>query len=317
MKKHQTYFIVNVICVILFIAGCSVKNELQESPTQIYTQSIQPSITEITPTWTSLTPISTPLPKESAIQEYLELLRTNRDCHLPCFWGITPGINTSQFTADSIHTLENISLASSYNAEGGYTSLEYFEGEYTLAVNIGFSTFSSNGFIVNGMYITIRELKGYDPYFGHRFDSKPFNEIVFPYSLSGVLYDLGKPASIQIKASNIQNVNQELEYKFLLLYPDNGVLVQYTIPLQIEDKFVIGCPSDAHIDLKLMPAGDSNQFGLLLAGSEWEGFWPLPEKPKGKWLPIDQATDMNIDEFYELFLNNPDACISTPAELWD
>jgi len=92
--------------------------------------------------------------------------------------------------------------------------------------------------------------------------------------------------------------------------------VQYMIPLQIDGQTIKGCPANAHINLALMPAGDSVQFGELLKNTNYEGFWPITEKQKVGWLPIDQATDMTIDQFYETFRDNPDACLSTPAELW-
>jgi hypothetical protein len=202
-----------------------------------------------------------------------------------------------------------------YFTNTGGSTYGYYDGEYDLYVDFAYITFSGEKSIIKRIALTIRELKNHINYFGHSFDSKTYNELVYPYTLSGVLTSLGKPTSMQISTYST-DVDRYWEFKILLLYPDDGVLVQYTIPLQIKNNSVIGCPENAHIDLELMPAGDSDRFGQLLNETEWAGFWPPSDTPINGWKSVDQATDMTIDQFYATFRDNPKACISTPAELW-
>lgn len=320
MKNQTIFYATLIVSMVIFFVGCSTLNvQLTAETTKIPNASTTFDQTSATAVLTNEPSIlqsgNTPLPLEIAQARFLGLLATNEECILPCFWGLTPGESTADNATEIFSSLTSISHYSTEFTQG-FSAISIEDGEYTLNTLVDYESYDNNSSTINVLIVSISESHNLAPTFGHSFFGKQFGDLVEPYTLPAVLTDLGRPASVLISTSST-DITRFWQYKILVIYPAVGVVVQYTTQLQPSGESIIGCPSDAHIDIQLFPAGDVDQFVDLLSKTIWAGFWPPSETPQPGWLPIDQATDMTIDEFNELFLNNPDACISTPAELWD
>ena len=80
--------------------------------TATFTPTLQPTTT-YTPTLTSLPTLQA----NEAIKKAKELLETNNRCTLPCFWGITPGITTWDYTNSFLQTFSTIESDSNNGGE--------------------------------------------------------------------------------------------------------------------------------------------------------------------------------------------------------
>jgi len=74
--------------------------------------------------------------------------------------------------------------------------------------------------------------------------------------------------------------------------------------------FCHGC----ELELELSPTGDPDSFVKNLAQTKWANLWPLPaDNPN--WKPIEKATSMTLEQFYETFRKPTNKRIETPAKL--
>jgi hypothetical protein len=317
-----------ILVLGLFVLGsCSVRNsggEIQATTQQdeFYSATLNDKPLEPSATPFVITPINTPYQKSVAEEKYLGLLSTNGGCVLPCFWGILPGKSTTYDLVDSFTALKEISGLSSYYSDGGFSIFHYIEEGYDLSTYVSYISTDAQTMRIDHLYVIIRE---YDEAtlsisYGHVYASEPFNQRINPYNVSSVLTKMGEPEMVLISVKEFSGDTEDSIYRelgLILVYPDEGLFLHYTVPGIKEDQFILGCTAVANVEMELYPVGNREMFGQQLSRTEWAGFWPPSATPQPSWLPIDQATYMTIDEFYELFHNDPDACISTPADLWN
>ena len=104
MKKQyidQRKFNILLSALIFILTACSDNTIYPATTALSVTLTISPTSPTTTaipsPTQTAIAtrmPIST-LPAEAADARVLEFLKTNASCSLPCWWGITPGITST------------------------------------------------------------------------------------------------------------------------------------------------------------------------------------------------------------------------------
>lgn len=267
------------------------------------------------------TPTSVPtLTTDDARARLLDLLANNGGCHLPCLWGITPGMSTYQEAQTILAPLSGISDLTGFRADGGSIAPLYTEGDMTLITNAGFLSKSE---IVSHIAFQTRELKNITvpngkPGFADIFDSASFGKRVSYYMLPHVLSEQGVPAAVVISTYRSLAAPGGGTifggFDIFLLYPDQGLLVHYTTQMQLVGANVRGCPANAHMELELYPSGKGNSFSELLASTQWAGLWPVPDNLYYK--PIEKATSMSLEQFYQTFRQTTNECLETPASLW-
>jgi hypothetical protein len=249
------------------------------------------------------------LPVEDARKQLLDLLANNDGCHLPCLWGITPGKSTAQEAQAILISLSSISeLAPNFKPEGGAVFPVYAEGDMMLDTNAGFL---SENQIVSHIAFQARELKKKDNGSTEVFDSSFFNKHLGYYMLSNVLTEYGDPTTVMLSTmAKLPSSGVPGGFKILLLYPDQGILVNYTMQMQISGKDIKGCPSNAHVELELYPPSQADSFFHLLEPSGWTQIIQKTYKP------LNEATSMSQEDFYRIFSQPTEECILTPANLW-
>jgi len=262
-------------------------------------------------------PITTPtmastLPVEEAQEKLLNLLSNNGGCRLPCVWGITPGKSNYQEAQAILSPLAAISELTGFRPEGGAIFPVYDDGDLTLYTVIGFNVDSlSENPIVNRVGFRTEMHKplqegGYE----NVFDSNFFGDIITAYTLPHVLSELGVPSSVMIAtAGGPLTRGGTGGFAILMLYPDDGILVNYTTQMHLMGTNMRGCPVNAHVEMELFPKGNSDSFFEFLK----QGGWAIR---LDYYRPLDEATSISVDEFYQTFREPNDKCIETPINLW-
>lgn len=256
---------------------------ITQTPTEeiSVTPTIKPSLT-ISPTPTpSFTPIPT-LSKSEARQKISSLVRDNGGCYLPCWWGITPG-KTSLFEAYQYLKSLNVGIAKPNNSSQafGYNFSESLEG---------------GGLIVNeDQKITLLVI---DP-----------NASKHSFQLHQIISNYGKPDNIFIKTDTC-TLDNIPPFVLVLLYSNKHFLVIYDFNAKIISGSVSGCPRGIAPKVYIW---SSDQ---IVSEKEIE-YWALGGDPSTKLRPLNIATDLTIDTFYQMFIDqNKLNCIQTPIDIW-
>lgn len=314
MKVIRIVLWLGVTFFVAFISSCAQSIE-SAIPSSSQTPSLLVSSVTLTPSFTlsTDTPTSTiipTLPVEVASAKLLKLLSDNSGCRLPCLWEITPGISTNEETQAILVPLSSISDLSVFKAEGGGILPAYSEGDLKIYIRLSFITDPNND-LVNHVTFNVeahRPLKegGYEEVF----DTKFFGEKVSSYMLPHVLSEQGVPASVMVATFGGPLTRGGTGgFDVLLLYPDQGILVNYTTQMHISGTNVRGCLSNAHVEMELYPVGQSDAFFESLTKTDWG-------TKMDYYKPLEDVTSMSVEEFYETFRQPTDKCIETPANIW-
>jgi hypothetical protein len=320
----KTQNIVLGVCWVLltaFFSSCAQSIENAITPpleTTLLPASTATSEPSLTPQPTnSSTPTLTPtiiptLPVEEARTKLLQLLSDNSSCRLPCLWGITPGMSSYKEAQSIFMPLTSISVLTSFRPEGGAIFPVYANGDLDLYTGVGFNVDTQYSNRVVKMIGFIAEAHkplaqgGYEDIF----DSKFFGEKVSAYSLPHVLSEQGIPSSVMIEtAGGPLTRGGTGGFDILLLYPAQGILVNYRTEMHLTGSKVRGCPPNAYVRMELYPPGQPDTFWEGLKQTDWA------VKMTG-YKPLEEITSMSVQEFYDTFREPTDKCIETPANLW-
>jgi hypothetical protein len=229
-----------------------------------------------------------------------DFLKNNRECSLPCVWGIKPG--QSQFI-DVEHFFESL------NWQGNTLNEIYYAGKdlQKPALSIRAGIYPSGG-TVEKFHIAIG---------GNDFITK-----IGYFAFRNVLEVLGKPSDILIFIGTDPDVLEPVETSFeiLLYYHDENILFEYAgTAVKVMDGYRV-CPSD--------PEAESTQidstagYVSIYTGLDNEEttvqelvrpFWILPKY----YLSIEQALGINIDQFYEKVTRTTgNVCFDSPLASW-
>ncbi|RPI21336.1 MAG: hypothetical protein EHM70_25260 [Chloroflexota bacterium] len=317
------------VVIIILTTGCQIEVIDTPEPTQTtVAATITPlPIHENTPVTTvqailvpptTQRPTASPTPTEipilsieAAQNRLVELLADNGGCRLPCLWGIIPGVSTHRDGEEILIPLSSISDFVDLRPPVGSISLALPIGD--MQINIS-ANYVINNNVVSGLYFQARALEDFENEqdFGSRsvYNSDSFGEHLRLFMLPQILNEYGVPESVVV--FTFQEVPParygDETFQIVLLYPDQGILVEYTTQMRIDGRNVLGCFSNAHIEMELHPAGNRDRFFDQIAPS-WQSVID-------QYTPIEEATSMTLEEFYENFRQPTDQCLETPSEIW-
>jgi len=253
------------------------------------------------PTWT---PAPTLQPDE-AHDLVLELLETNADCELPCWWGIDP---RSYEWREALTFLEKFSPITKekgiIGGKGGYFDIFLSSTGLQVVLEIYFSNSHIDQIhIINNFYT--KENDGYKL----EYNNPTYFQLVRNYTLANILTKYGQPSQVLFRSFAPNFI--WYESRTLLFYPENGFYVLYISKNDlktINDKqFIETCPSEGLIWLGLFDANDSLSLQDLLK----------PYEKLSKYKELEEVTEMTIEKFYEVFqVPDCNTKIITPVELW-
>jgi hypothetical protein len=302
--KQKKFFWVSGCTLLtgLILISCTTQVSITDSPFTITPSqvliAITPEITSMTVAPPDPTVIPT-LPVVQAKSRLLELMVNNGDCLLPCIWGITPGKSTFGDAQNILMPLSSISSFTDLYPSPGDISFMSVEGDGRLSTRIAFP-FSEAG-VIEHIVVQIRIISASDE----------FNKQIAYYILPNILIQYGEPSVVMLSTmARLPSSDVSGGFKVLLLYPDQGVLLNYTMQMQITGESIMGCPSNAHVELELYPPGQADSFSDLLEPSGWA------QIIQNTYKPLNEATSMSREDFYRIFSQPTDECILTPANLW-
>lgn len=314
MKIHN----ISAWFILLFL-GIAVSSCVPSNGSATVVPSILPTETKIptlkpiaTNTLLLLPTVTPALSIEDTQKTLLELLANNGGCRLPCLWGITPGKSTYQESQTIFNQLSVLSDRTGFLPEGGAISPIYTDGDLILRINAGFNidTLSGNQ-VVERVGFQARALKRENNGSTELFDWPFFSKQLGYYMLPNILTKYGSPTTVMLSTmAKLPSSGVPGGFKILLLYPDQGILVNYTMQMQLAGENIMGCPSNAHVEFELFPSGQADSFFDLLDLSGWL------QIIQNTYKPIDEATSMTKDDFYQIFSQRTDECVLTPANLW-
>lgn len=307
----------NVGTPLVFSTATSTASNAQIFTTS--TPSAQPTITDtLTPQLTKAPTAIPTLAFELAVESLQELSASNGDCDLPCLWGIIPGKSDYQDAQVVLEPLSGISESSTFTPMGGGLNIFDINGDvkyYThiayLNENQGVNRVSFDAALLKKKVDAIN-----GEYWVGVYDSNLFQQRFQPYTLSGVLSKLGIPAEVVISTDGGSDRGRNVPgFYVLLVYPEQGVLVRYTTFRQLTNGTVKGCLTNAHAEFELFPSGQADLFSNNVDSTDWANWWPVPDDSL-YWKPIEKATSLSLQEFYETFRQPTDKCLETPANIW-
>jgi len=286
------------------------------SATPTFTLSPVPTLTPLathtakpSPSTTSM--VIPALPIEDARLRLLDLLSNNGGCRLPCLWGITPGESTVQDSWAILAPLSSISDLSVFEPHLGTIDPIYDVGD-GLELLFNVNLLGSHDVVIRIPFSgrAVHELEN-DRGITSVFDSTFFGEKLNLYMLPQILSEYGRPSSVLLfTLAEVPSWRFGQGYfRIALLYPEQGIFVHYTTEMSVEGENVVGCPSNAHVDLELTPSGSSDKFFELLAPTNWPQILD-------DYKSVDEVTSMTIEDFYQTFRQPTEECLKTPADLW-
>ncbi|MFT3890482.1 MAG: hypothetical protein QM730_02510 [Anaerolineales bacterium] len=235
MKKISWILIISVLSLV----GC--QNLTSQHP-NITETSISFSATVSSPMHTEethlvMSPTATPTPVLNAIltvtphptltleqnNKIMQLMKTNDNCTLPCWWGIIPGISRW----DEISNVKSLSSISGYREDKIQPSLAsaYLYVQRPESSSPDQLYIKPSFQLINGVIQSIRVLG---------------TETSSAYSLRNIFTNNNKPSEIWMTTFN-QYPNNNPPMEIFLFYPEQGILLEYAAEGEIKDKNVYGC----------------------------------------------------------------------------
>lgn len=259
------------------------------------TATLSPSETPTPTRLPSLTPLPT-YPPEQWDEIILDLMNTNGECKLPCWWGFTPGAVTydelQQNFAQFIYSFSLEKPDYIFEAYGG-AGFTYPDGDY-----VGTIYLVPEDEVIIGM-----RLEGY-------------HAITRNYAIQDLLRNYGVPNEVFIYTWQWPMGEGVLQFMIVLDYSSDGFLAYYfsekgeSIPATDLNQL---CYTRDSIPPKLLlwNPGASNPF----LQKKLDYVYDVWDQMK----PVEEATGMSKEEFVSWFVNGTEFqeyCIKTPASIW-
>lgn len=244
-----------------------------------------------TPTVTP-TPLPT-IPPEQIPTILAELGQNGGDCVLPCWWGMTPG--TSHWTEFEpfLESLTEISQERRDNPEAVYFIVDANLRQEDLSV-----VDSGVVSVVDGVVNSIMTGGSSD---------------VAQLRLPEFLATNGMPDEVWLNTYSGPYEGGILPFRLYLIY-SRGIIARFELAdVPTSDDNVVGCYGpEAFYYILLLLVSPDQQISFqqaLLSGTFLD--------PSQTYLPLEEATNLNIDTFYNEFrLGEWIPCIETPREVW-
>ncbi len=279
---------ISLLVVIGLLVSCNPQPTLlptvMPEATRTATNTLTPSITSSTPfpTWTPL-PILSDSQAEAML---LEWLQGSPDCQLPCWAGITPGVTTWQEAKQTLGAVLNFEAVHE-NARCDFGLCNLIEWQSRTDIDVfGYIASESNDIIYG---ITIH---GYPP--------SPLMR------LDRILDQYGLPDKAFLSVA----AHDHPFFDLVLAYPNHQFIINYAWKAIISHDNVVSCIQEGSVFLIIEPVYEEWTDSFIenkVFGSEHMDFF----------LPLDEATDMTINEFYDEFKSiDGTECITTPRQAW-
>lgn len=250
--------------------------------------------TTTTPTpWATLPPLPTIAPQQRG-QEYTELINSNGNCELPCWWGFELG-KTSVAEVRQFYETFDASIVEQTGGTGiSALYVKFIEPEIEDGTQVR-HVFLAQDDIVIEVEAQVRRQPD--------------------YQIEPLLQELGQPSEIWMWTIP-EPYEGILPASFRLYYPEQGVLVAYAVASVRVDDAVQVC---------------FDELGSVILGLWDPSIWD-PDGTKGfveranetselgldrDFHPIEEVSNWNVEQFYTILADPTHSdCLETPSNLW-
>lgn len=340
---RSTWIGIAVLGVIFWLSGCVPLTTTAPTPSRTVptlqtaiasrasatpTPYKMPATATFTPFPTATRQPPTPTPQPTLTAEemralILELLKNNGGCRLPCLWGLVPGKTNIQtldrFLAQfhDVETPEDYFRIQDFGDIGGF-SLVFNENKDYILVDFSYYE-DANGIAMLTMFGYLMREFGTTP--EGALDLRPiygdalFRQTFQYYTLPNILSTYGLPERVLLATWPDDPERPDIKsqpFSLVLLYPSQGIFIEYVTLRQTKPGYFVSCPDTAHIYLgvwspeRALPLTRIVQAGSVINRLNIDYFKPLEE-----------ATSLSLEEFYRTFKDpNNTTCLQTPIELW-
>jgi hypothetical protein len=184
-----------------------------------------------------------------------------------------------------------------FNNTYGVIMPQYTKGNVN--ITIGISYLLTNDLVTETSFYANPGNNGFVTIYG----SKEFNIDLSYYLLTNILQEYGRPSSVLL-----ENERGGGMFHLLLLFPDQGIAVEYYTQGINSGNIDLGCPSKFLFALVLLPAGNPDSFNQYIQKYFADVF------PSNK--SLTEATFLSIDNFYKIYQKPTSQCIATPISIW-
>lgn len=316
MKYLTRIFEIAVVWSLLLVSCNNSSQPTQNSTTTPILNFTRQTNTPFpkTPTLT-LAPTSTLYPTldtESANELVFQLLKDNANCRLPCWWGITPTVTTSQDARSFLNSFSSIASTNSTGNDDGSMLLDIPNGNGLLSPYIAYDSIDG---VVNKLTIGIGQLiKNENGGYDQVHDDPAFAKAVQSFMLPEILSSYGQPKEVLISTYSLQPLGWPVLFDIQLFYPERGFLMVYHSLMEFSGSgYIKGCPSKSNISIGLWEPGKY----LSITDIPGNIRNNISSFSLSSYLQVDEATNMSIQDFYDTFKNNDGTlCLETPSSLW-
>jgi hypothetical protein len=314
--KSLTQIYLILLALLLMLAGCNNSSQpSQDSRATSSPNSLPPTNTPfLEPSTMTPVPTSTlhpTLSAEGAYELVLQLLEDNSNCQLPCWWGITPSVTRSQDAISFLNSFSPVIAGSSMRIDRGGMRLQIPNGDGLLSTSIEYNSIDG---IVDSLRIGVSQLVqnengGYDDVHGDPDFARATQALMLPE----ILKTYGQPKEVLISTYSLQPLGWPVFFDIQLFYPEHGFLMVYHTLMEFShDEYIKGCPSNSAISIGLWEAGKYSSVNDVPRNIRDN----ISIFSLSSYLPLNEATDMSIQDFYDAFSDDEELCLETPSSLW-
>lgn len=284
VKKN---FILFVLLIFVFV-GCVPKNIV------ITESTVTPTFTKISlsSTPTLIKPIPTiylsPFPTLSAHNTYDKLYNSEFECDIPCWWGIIPGVSTWTETKQFIEQFR-VYVYGVDKVNNKITKPEISESYmwFVAIPDSGSDATTAVFFEVQNNVISAIEIGA--------------DLVEYFYPPHKILEEYGQPDQIFIGISEYF-VFQETNYaQIYILYEDINILTSY---------FFYGSNLTNPLNICLDEENQASNLYLWSPNTELDFDF-------SKLKLLEQFSELNVESFYQRFIDRSNQCFEISKEAWD
>lgn len=304
------------VCLIAFLnTACSLHLNQSDNPTTITPSPVVAAITKTTAATFTITPTQTKtiLPvntltwqeRENHVREFLS---GETACELPCWLDITPGVTSWNEAEETLRYL-GVRISDSPREDGA--AIFHGTGGFEFVEKRIYNLFDFVERAGNVDFIVIQSHGYHNP--------EEFQSLWKDYSPDSFLKTYGIPDRVLLQVIS-RGYSIYRGYFLWLFYDYFGIMIRYggsvldSPTLHICPKIGLGEDGIEIINLSLR----SLDSPLLL-----ESFDPILNDTNHSTASmrivrsIQDATGMNVTEFYNVFMQNSPACFDTRQDIWD
>lgn len=232
------------------------------------------------------------IPYEDRYIAVIDLLSSNGNCNLPCWWGIHPGEDFLQL-ADEV-----------FSPLGYDFSQDNLSRDFTFPVNLSDISYNLRALIsfknntVENIHILAESINIPGDKVSH---FEEYAKAMKNYSLENILKQYGKPSRVFIRVYPMYEPNSPVLYSIWVFYDELGILINYEGEgvIKLDERAII-CPEFEKLwSMDLYLQSPKNEDSLTEFADKTQYF--EEQVAEESLLPLDRSASLTIDDFYRIF----------------